>query len=119
MNLADILSQMPGADYAALVPQLGFGGALLWIVTNWLRDIRIFIVARLETMDRASSDRHEMLNHTLRGLSKLIAMDLASRPYSEEITKSEAKRMLIRIETREKLEEDLRRARAGEKPAGV
>lgn len=67
------------SDYGPLVSQFGFGGLLVWVV----------------------SVRLDRLEHTLKGLSKALWMDLAQRS-GPGFIRDEAKRMLSRMEPKEK-----------------
>ena len=82
--MIDLLSQIP-FDAGALA-QMGFGGALLVIVARFL--------------DRMM-DRLEALEHTMKGLSKALWMDLSCRPDASEFVRQESKRMLDRMEATE------------------
>lgn len=66
-------------DYTTLVPQLGFGGVTIWIVVRWLSKMEQSL---------------ENLNHTMRGLSKAIYLDLAERATPGSFVREEAKRMV-------------------------
>ena len=82
--MLDLISQIP-FDAGALA-QMGFGGALLVIVARFL--------------DRMM-DRLEALEHTMKGLSKAMWMDLSCRPDASGFVQQEAKRMLERMEALE------------------
>lgn len=82
--MLDLISQIP-FDAGALA-QMGFGGALLVIVARFL--------------DRMM-DRLEALEHTMKGLSKAMWMDLSCRPDASGFVRQEAKRMLERMEALE------------------
>lgn len=81
-----------------LLPQAGFGGALLVIVIKWLNRVETFITTQFAAMERAAAARAEETNHVMRGLSKALWMDLASRPYSEPFIKDEARRMVTKMD---------------------
>lgn len=78
-----IIAQAALGDLAPLIGQIGWPGVVLLIVVKWLQ--------RLER----AIDRSE---HTNRGLSKALWMDLASRPYSSAYIKAEADRMITRMD---------------------
>ena len=82
--MLDLISQIP-FDAGALA-QMGFGGALLVIVARFL--------------DRMM-DRLEALEHTMKGLSKAMWMDLSCRPDASGFVRKEAQRMLERMEALE------------------
>lgn len=84
-------------DLGSVLPQVGFGGTLLVVIIRWLNRVEVFITTRLDAMERTSAQRNEETNHVIRGLSKAMWMDLASRPYSEPFIKEEAKRMLDKL----------------------
>ncbi len=71
--LATFLAQV--ADFGPLVAQFGFGGLLVWIVTV----------------------RLDRIEHTMRGLSKALWMDLAHRSGPGWI-RDEAERTLDRMD---------------------
>lgn len=84
MTFADLISQI-NMDPASVM-QFGFGGALLIVITRFL--------------DRMM-DRLEALEHTMKGLSKALWMDLSCRPDASGFVREEAKRMLDRMEAKE------------------
>lgn len=69
--LAQLVSTSEGIDILAKV---GWPGAVLWIV-----------VRRLDSLE-----------HAMKGVSKALWMDLASRPDAAPFVKAEAKRMIDR-----------------------
>ncbi len=81
---ANIVAQM---DTATLLPQFGFGGLVVWVVVSWLKKIEVSL---------------ENLNHTVRGLSKAIYLDLAERAQPGSFVREEAKRMVEKEKAREK-----------------
>lgn len=83
--MTNLLAQ--AADYGPLVSQFGFGGALMWI-----------LVHRLDRYEDANARRAERNDHILRGLSRALWVDLASRPYSDRPTKDQAKKILAEMD---------------------
>lgn len=82
--MIDWLAQV-NVDPAAAV-QFTFGGALLVIISKFL--------------DRMM-DRLESLEHTMKGLSKALWMDLSVRPDATEFVRQESRRMLDKMEAAE------------------
>lgn len=76
--MTTLLSQIN--EYAPMVPQLGFGGLVLWIVSRGL----------------------ERIEHVLRGLSIALWTDLAARPYSDQFIKEQARKILSDLESERK-----------------
>lgn len=82
------------AEYGPLVAQFGFGGAVLFILVRWLDSVTKW----MERID----NRMERSDHTMRGLSKALWMDLASRPNADSIIKEHAKQMVVRMDSAER-----------------
>lgn len=74
------------ADYGTLIAQFGFGGAVLWILVKWMESITKWM---------------ERIDHTIRGLSKAMWMDLASRPSADAIIKKHAMEMVAQMDAKE------------------
>lgn len=72
-------------EATTLIPQLGFGGVLIWVIVSWLKKIETSL---------------ENLNHTIRGLNKAIYLDLAERATPGSFVREEAKRMVEKDRTR-------------------
>lgn len=70
-------------EYGPIVAQYGFGGAVLWILVKWMESITKWM---------------ERIDHTLRGLSKAMWMDLASRPTADAIIQAHAKQMIAKMD---------------------
>lgn len=81
-------------EYGPLVAQFGFGGALLWIMVKWMESVIKLMERILVWMERT--------DHTLRGLSKALWMDLASRDCADRIVRDHAKQMVSRLEEDER-----------------
>ncbi len=70
-------------DYGPLVAQFGFGGATLWVLVKWMESITKWM---------------ERIDHTMRGLSKAMWMDLASRDGAEAFVKEHARKMVEKMD---------------------
>ena len=71
----NFVAQVADVSFASIIAQVGWPGLVLWIVVR--------------SLDR--------IEHTMKGLSKALWMDLASRPHADAFVKNEAKRMLSRL----------------------
>ncbi len=76
--LSEFLAQM---DATTLVPQLGFGGILVWVIVSWLK--------RVES-------KLDSLTHSIQSLAKAVWLDLAERATPGSFVREEAKRMVER-----------------------
>ncbi len=74
------LAQIPGEQIIDLLAKVGWPGIVLLIVARGL----------------------ERIEHTVRGLSMALWMDLASRPHSDPFIKQTAQKEIARMEAREK-----------------
>ena len=68
-------AQLEQIPISSIIAQVGWPGLVLWIVVR--------------ALDR--------IEHSLKGLSKALWMDLASRPHADEFVKQEARRMLAKM----------------------
>lgn len=75
--------------------QMGFGGALLYVIVRWLQRIENVVSSRLEGVE-----------HAMRGLSKAIWLDLANRADAGSFVREEAKKSIDRANVREQVEAD-------------
>lgn len=72
-----LLAQVTYENSVGLVSQIGWPGLILYIVVT----------------------RLDRLEHTLKGLSKALWMDLASRPYTDIIIKDIARAEISKMES--------------------
>lgn len=73
--MSHFLAQLADVPIGSIIAQVGWPGLVLWIVVR--------------SLDR--------IEHSVKGLSKALWMDLASRPHADDFVKNEAKRMLSRM----------------------
>lgn len=69
-------SDAAAAGIPALIAQFGFGGILVVVVMRGM----------------------ERIEHTLKGLSRALWSDLASRPYSQPFVKEQAKKICAQMD---------------------
>ena len=74
------ISESTAGGIPGLVVQFGFGGVVLLMVHKGL----------------------ERIEHTLRGLSKALWMDLASRPYTDKIIRDQANKIVAEMDAERK-----------------
>tara|TARA_R110000868_G_scaffold187831_2_gene430549 strand:- start:101 stop:349 length:249 start_codon:yes stop_codon:yes gene_type:complete len=74
------ISESTTGGIPGLVVQFGFGGVVLLMVHKGL----------------------ERIEHTLRGLSKALWMDLASRPYTDKIIRDQANKIVAEMDAERK-----------------
>lgn len=75
-----LLAQITSDNVLDTVTKIGWPGIVLLIVTRWL----------------------ERIEHTVKGLSMALWMDLASRPHTDPYVKKTADREIARMEAKEK-----------------
>ncbi len=86
--MTELFAQM---DPTTLVPQLGFGGILIWVIVSWMKRLDASL---------------ENLNHSMKNLSKSIYLDLAERAAPGSFIRQEAKRMVERDQQRNEYGQD-------------
>lgn len=75
----ELFAQLTSADGIDILAKVGWPGAVLWIV-----------VRRLDSLE-----------HAMKGVSKALWMDLASRPDAAPFVKAEARRMIDREKSKD------------------
>ncbi len=79
-TLLSQISESTAGGLPGLVVQFGFGGVVLLMVHRGM----------------------ERIEHTLRGLSRALWMDLASRPYTDKIIRDQAHKIVAEMDAGKK-----------------